>query len=63
MPGQGWEKLLRDVPRYSRARRFEIMAYSEMMPPPLIGWRPYGTNHPAPRSLENPSAWLANERE
>jgi hypothetical protein len=39
------------------------MAYSEMMPPPFIGWRPYGTDHPAPRSPENPFAWLVNERE
>jgi hypothetical protein len=63
MPDQGWEKLLKDVPRYGRRERFQIMAYSEMMPPPLIGWQPYGTNHPAPRSPENPFVWLVNERE
>ena len=63
MPDQGWERLLSDVPRYGRAERFQIMAYSEMMPPPLIGWRPYGTNHPVPRSLEDPFTWLVNERE
>jgi hypothetical protein len=63
MTQQGWEKLLTDVPRYGRAERFQIMAYSEMMPSPLIGWRPYGTNHPVPRSPEDPFTWLVNERE
>jgi hypothetical protein len=60
---QGWDKLLTDVPRYGGAERFRMMAYSEMMPPPLIGWRPYGANHPAPRSPDNPFAWLVSERE
>jgi hypothetical protein len=60
---QGWEKLLADVPRYGNAKHFQVSAYSEMMPPPLIGWRPYGTSHPAPRIPENPFAWLVNERE
>jgi hypothetical protein len=60
MTDQGWDRLLTDVPRYGGAERFQIMAYSEMMPPPLIGWRPYGTNHPVPRSPENPFAWLVD---
>jgi hypothetical protein len=63
MANQGWDRLLTDVPKYGRAERFQIMAYSEMMPPPLIGWRPYGTNHPVPRSPENPFIWLVDERE
>jgi hypothetical protein len=61
--GRGWEKLLSDLPRYGRSERFRISAYSEMMPPPLIGWRPYGQNHPAPRDPENPFTWWVNERE
>jgi hypothetical protein len=60
---QGWEKLLTDVPRYGRAERFRMTAYSEMMPPPWIGWRPYGSNHRAPKSPGNPFAWLVSERE
>jgi len=63
MTGQGWDKLLTDVPRYGKANPYWILAYSEMMPAPLIGWRPYGTNHPAPRSPDNPHAWLVSERE
>jgi hypothetical protein len=63
MANQGWDRLLTDAPKYGRAEPFQIMAYSEMMPPPLIGWRPYGTKHPVPRSLENPFTWLVDERE
>jgi hypothetical protein len=63
MTKQGWEKLLTDVPGYGKANPYRIPAYSEMMPAPLIGWRPYGTNHPAPRSPDNPHAWLVSERE
>ena len=63
MTKQGWEKLLTDIPRYGHADHFRIMAYSEMMPPPLIGWRPYGKNHPVPYYPENPFAWLVSERE
>ena len=58
-----WDKLLTDVPRYGKAKPYRIMAYSEMMPSPWIGWRPYGKNHPAPRNPEDPFAWLVNERE
>ena len=63
MTKQGWEKLLTDVPMYGKANPYRIPAYSEMMPAPLIGWRPYGTNHPAPCSPDNPYAWLVSERE
>jgi hypothetical protein len=63
MSAQGWDKLLTDVPRYGRKAPFRIMAYSEMMPSPWIGWRPYGADHPAPRNPEDPFTWLVNERE
>lgn len=60
---QGWDALLADVPRYGRTDRLRIMAYSEMMPSPWIGWRPYDKNHPAPRNPDDPFSWLVNERE
>ena len=63
MTGQGWHKLLTDVPRYGEANPCRILAYSEMMPAPLIGWLPYGTDHPAPSRPDNPHAWLVSERE
>jgi hypothetical protein len=63
MAEQGWDKLLTDVPRYGKRNPFRIMAYSEMMPSPWIGWRPYGEDHPIPRNPEDPFTWLVNERE
>ena len=63
MAAEGWDKLLMDVPRYGKGDPFRITAYSEMMPSPWIGWRPYGKDHPAPRHPEDPFTWLVNERE
>jgi hypothetical protein len=63
MPRKGWDLLLSDVPRYHAHHGLKLEAYSEFMPPPRIGWRPYGTNHPAPRNPGNPYAWLVSERE
>ncbi|MCX5844165.1 MAG: hypothetical protein NT022_10545, partial [Deltaproteobacteria bacterium] len=63
MAVQGWDTLLTDVPRYGKGDQFRIMAYSEMMPSPWIGWRPYGKDHPIPRNPEDPFTWLVNERE
>lgn len=60
---QGWDRLLADVPRYGPKNPYHIPAYSEMMPAPLIGWRPYGSGHPAPRRPDDPHAWLVSERE
>src|SRR5512136_2710630 len=64
MAAEGWDKLLTDVPRYGKGGdSLRIMAYSEMMPSPWIGWRPYGKDHPAPRYPEDPFTWTVNERE
>ncbi len=63
MAAKGWDELLTNVPRYGKADPFPIMAYSEMMPSPWIGWRPYGNDHPAPRSPEDPFTWMVSERE
>jgi len=50
MAAQGWDTLLTTFQGTARAIRFRIMAYSEMMPSPWIGWRPYGKDHPIPRT-------------
>jgi hypothetical protein len=63
MEAQGWDRLLMDIPRYGKEHHFQMMAYSEMMPSPWIGWRPYGKDHPAPRNPKDPFAWTVNERE
>lgn len=59
MPKQGWEELLTDLPQ----KIAPILAYSEFMPPPRIGWRPYDEDHAAPRVPGNPFGWLVSERE
>jgi hypothetical protein len=51
--------MLGDLP----GRMGPIIAYSEFMPSPRIGWRPYDANHRAPRLPGNPFAWLVSERE
>ncbi len=56
---QGWDLLLRDLPD----RIGPILAYSEFMPPPRIGWRPYDRLQPAPRVPGDPFGWLITERE
>jgi hypothetical protein len=63
VPRKGWELLLRDVPNYRMSHGLRLDAYSEFMPPPRIGWKPYGNNHPAPRNPQNPHSWLVSERE
>jgi hypothetical protein len=63
MAAQGWDRLLTDIPRYGKGHQFRLPAYSEMMPSPWIGWRPYGKDHYIPRSPEDPFAWTVNERE
>ncbi len=59
MSNQGWDQLLGHLPR----RTGPIIAYSEFMPSPRIGWRPYDTDNPAPRVPDNPFGWLVSERE
>ena len=59
MARQGWDQLLNDPPRAIGS----IVAYSEFMPPPRIGWRPYDEGVPAPRLTGDPHAWLVSERE
>ncbi len=63
MSRKGWDRLLSDIPKFRTQRGFRLEAYSEFMPPPRVGWRPYGTNHPAPRNPGSPYAWLVSERE
>ena len=63
MATHGWEQLLADLPDYRGPGRFPIRAYSEFMPAPRIGWRPYDHDPLAPRTPDNPYAWQVTERE
>jgi len=54
MPATGWKQLLADAPKVKGAGRYPITAYSEYMPPPLLGWKPYSGAHtwpPNPKEL------------
>jgi hypothetical protein len=43
MPAPGWKQLLDGYPWFDGAGAFPITAYSEFMPPPRFGRKPYGT--------------------
>jgi hypothetical protein len=63
MEKQGWDRLLANLPDYRGRERFSITAYSEFMPAPRIGLRPYGAHVPVPRNPNDPFAWQISERE
>ncbi len=42
MAVQGWQKLLADYPWFEGEGKYPIAAYSEFMPPPRVGRKPYG---------------------
>src|SRR5262245_37858900 len=42
----GWHQLIPDAPLFRGPGRFPLDAYSEFLPPPLLGWKPYGDEPP-----------------
>ena len=46
MAQQGWKRLLAGVSQFRAPGRFPIAAYSEFMPPPRMGRKPYGAEDP-----------------
>lgn len=42
MPAPGWKQLLAGTPWFQGADKYPIAAYSEFMPPPRLGRKPYG---------------------
>ena len=38
----GWQQLIPAADLFRGAGRYPIDAYSEFMPPPQLGWKPYG---------------------
>jgi hypothetical protein len=63
MSTDGWNQLLPD-PATGRGR-YAIDAYSEFMPPPRLGWKPYGREAPDPQLFdpEDPWGWHVTEYE
>ena len=58
----GWKPLLKACSR-RRREPYPIPAYSEFMPAPRVGWRPYDPAPPEPCTPCDPFAWQVSERE
>ena len=61
----GWQKMIADADLFRGEEGFRIDAYSEFMPPPRLGWKPYGPD-PVDKqilSTEDPWGWYVSEFE
>ena len=63
MAHAGWTKLIPREGCFQGSGAFRIDAYSEYMPPPRVGWKPYG---PVPVnsqlfSADDPYGWKVHE--
>ena len=63
MATQGWKQLLAGAPWYQGAGRYPIAAYSEFMPPPRLGRKPYGRLDSLLFHEDDPSGWHISEYE
>jgi len=64
MAHQGWEQLFSDWSWARGEGRFPIAAYSEFMPPPRIGQKPYGCRElDSPFSADDPWGWRVSPEE
>ena len=59
----GWQKLLTGYPWFRCDRCFPITAYSEFMPPPLLGYKPYGKPDHGILSEDDLFGWKISEME
>ena len=63
MSRTGWKKLMAGAPWFHGPGKFPIVAYSEFMPPPRLGRKPYGAvNHILFRD-DDPLGWHVTEYE
>ncbi len=63
MAARGWKQLLGDLDRFRAPGRFPIQAYSEFMPPPRLGCKPYGWVDPTLFCDDDPWGWHVSEFE
>jgi hypothetical protein len=65
MPSIGWRKLIPAANVFRGKGRYPIDAYSEFMPPPRLGWKPYASEPPDPQLFraEDPWGWYITEYE
>jgi hypothetical protein len=62
MPATGWKQLLAGAPRFKGEGRYPIIAYSEYIPPPLLGAKPYRGAHVWPPPGDG-SSWRVSAYE
>jgi Peptidase family M28 len=60
---RGWEQLLDGSPWFTGESGLPLPAYSEFMPPPRLGRRPYGTTDRLAVDNHDPVAWPVSEIE
>src|SRR5258708_39240641 len=60
---QGWRRLIPEDSQFRGEGKYPIDAYSEFMPPPRVGWKPYGESSPDPElfSDDDPFGWHVSE--
>jgi hypothetical protein len=63
MPAGSWKRLLAGAPWFRKAGAFPIEAYSEFVPPPRLGPKPYGTCGVNPRPDGDDYGWAVTEYE
>jgi hypothetical protein len=59
----GWQKLIEGYPLGKPDRTYHISAYSEFMPAPRLGYKPYGKPDQAILNLDDPFGWKITEIE
>jgi hypothetical protein len=63
MARSGWSRLIPSDNCFQKPDAYTIDAYSEFMPPPRVGWKPYGTLPVNPHlfSPDDPFGWMVHE--
>ena len=59
----GWHDLVQDTRRFHGPGCFPMPAYSEFMPPPRLGIKPYGSEEPGVFDPHDPYGWKVDEVE
>ena len=62
-PLSGWNRLLAGWPWFHGQGNYPIPAYSEFLPPPRLGRKPYSLVDWPPRPKEDPHGWPVTEYE
>src|SRR5262245_3427512 len=63
MAKKGWGRMVEDWPWFRGPNQYPIAAYSEFMPPPRLGRKPYGGSALFPFTEEDPWGWHVTEYE